>query len=163
MIIAGLVRLGRDAEVRRTPDGNPVANLAMAFNYGKKTADGRPTQWVDAQLWGDRAERLAPYLLTGTKLDVVLEDPHIETYQGQNGPGHKLVARVMSIEFTGDAQQNSQQPRQSQRQPAQQQSRAPAPQQNQQGRNSYQDARNTAPAPQRAASGFDDMDSDVPY
>jgi single-strand DNA-binding protein len=40
-----------------------VANVSLAFTYGKKGDDGkRPTQWVDASLWGQRAESLAPYI-----------------------------------------------------------------------------------------------------
>lgn len=106
MIITGLARLGRDAEVRHTPSGDAVANLALAFNYGKRGDDGnRPTQWIDASLWGDRANKLQQYLTKGVALSVVLEDPHVETYEGKNGSGAKLVARVVSIEFAGGGQQ----------------------------------------------------------
>ena len=59
----GLARIGKDAEVRFTPGGTAVANVSLAFTYGKKSDDGkRPTQWVDASLWGQRAESLAPYI-----------------------------------------------------------------------------------------------------
>lgn len=123
MILTGLARLGRNAEVRRTAGGEPVANLALAFNFGRAGADGkRPTQWIEAQLWGQRAEKLAPHLTKGTALDVVLEDPHIETYQGQNGQGHKLVARVVMLEFAGGGQQQSEQRQQSPQGQRQQQS-----------------------------------------
>ncbi|MCK9621984.1 MAG: single-stranded DNA-binding protein [Methylobacter sp.] len=36
MILTGLARLGRDAQVRFTAAGEPVASLALAFSYGKK-------------------------------------------------------------------------------------------------------------------------------
>ena len=92
----GLARLGRDAEIRTTSQGESVATLALAFSYGRKGSDGkRPTQWVDAALWGKRAEALAPYLLKGGLVSVSLEDVHIETFDGKNGPGHKLAARVV--------------------------------------------------------------------
>ena len=62
----GLARIGKDAEVRFTPSGAAVANVSLAFTYGKKGDDGkRPTQWVDASLWGQRAESLAPYIKKG--------------------------------------------------------------------------------------------------
>ncbi|WP_334166294.1 single-stranded DNA-binding protein [Achromobacter mucicolens] len=78
----GLARIGRDAVVRHTQGGEPVANLALPFAYGKKDADGkRPTQWVDASLWGQRAEALAPYLTVGVKVSVTIDEVHIETYE----------------------------------------------------------------------------------
>lgn len=103
----GLARLGRDAEVRYTPGGDAVANLSLAVSYGQKGGDdNRPTQWIDASLWGKRAESLAQYLVKGSLHCFTLDDIHIETYQGANGQGHKLVARVADIELgprVGDA------------------------------------------------------------
>ena len=140
--IVGVFRIGRDAEVRFTKDGDAVASLSLVFNHGKKEADGnKPSQWVDASLWGKRAEAMAPYLLKGSMIYAVIGDPHIETYQGKNGEGHKLVGKVIEIEFAGSrndgAAQNS----------------------------------TTTSAPQRqqpslrggVASGFDDMGNDIPF
>ena len=105
MILTGLARIGKDAELRYTASNEPVANLSLAFNYGRKGDDGkRPTQWIEASMWGKRAESLAPHLLKGKQVDVVLEEPHIETFEGRNGTGHKLVGRVLSIEFASDGQ-----------------------------------------------------------
>lgn len=138
----GLARLGRDAELRRTAQGEAVANLALAFSYGRKGEDGkRPTQWVEASLWGKRAESLMPYLKVGQQVMVSLEDAHIETYEGRNGPGHKLAARVVDVELCGGPGAGGS----GTREPAP--ARAPAP----------------APAPrQQGGSGFDDMSDDIP-
>ena len=142
MILTALARLGRDAEVRHTPKGEAVANLALAINYGRKGSDGnRPTQWVEASLWGARAESLAPHLMKGKLLYVVIEEPHIETYDGKNGQGHKMVGRIASLEFAGgkgDGQQSEPQQAPQQRQPTQRQQ----PQQ---------------------SSGFGDLDDDIPF
>lgn len=107
MILTGYCRVGQDVSLRYTNDGTAVANISLAFNYGRKGDDGkRPSQWVDASLWGQRAESLAEYLLKGTGLDVVLEDVHIETYQrSQGGEGSKLVGRVVILEFAGSTPQ----------------------------------------------------------
>lgn len=148
MHLTGIARLGKDAEVRFTPSGQQVANMALAFNYGRRGDDGnRPTQWVDASLWGDRAEKLAPHLLKGQRIYVVLEEPHIETYEGRNGPGSKLVARIASLEFVGskpDSAGQGQTPRQQQ-----------APQQSAPQRQ--------APTQQSSAGGFGDFDDDIPF
>ena len=105
MILTGLVRLGRDAVLRYMPDGTPVANMALAYNYGQKDEAGkRPAQWIEAALWGKRAEALVPHLLKGTALDVVLEDVRIETWSDRDGATRmKLAARVLNVEFAGRA------------------------------------------------------------
>ena len=47
----GMMRLGRDAELRYTPNNEPVTNLSLAYTHGKAGQDGkRPTQWIDATL-----------------------------------------------------------------------------------------------------------------
>jgi len=134
-----LARLGRDAELRTTSQGESVATLALAFSYGRKGNDGkRPTQWMDGALWGKRAEALAPYLLKGGLVSVLLEDVHIETYQGKNGEASKLVGRVVDVELAGGGERTA--------------SPAPAPR--------------AAPAPRpapSAGSGFEDMTDDVPF
>jgi single-strand DNA-binding protein len=96
MKMIGLARLGRDAELRYLPDGTAVANLSLSYICGQKKQGDQypPSQWIDASLWGKQAEVLAPYLVKGSVHCFTLEDIHIEKYQGQNGEGHKLVARV---------------------------------------------------------------------
>lgn len=103
MMLTGLARLGQDADVRYLADGTAVANLSLAYNYGKKDGEGkRPTQWVKASLWGERAEKAAPYLVKGTLLSVVLDDVCIETYERKDGgTGTNLKARLNTFEFAG--------------------------------------------------------------
>jgi single-strand DNA-binding protein len=129
-------RLGRDAEIRFLQSGEPVANLALATNVRKGKEE--ISVWVDASLWGKRAEVLAPMLLKGTQIMADLEGVHIETYQGKNGPTSKLVARVTDITLLGKKQDE--------------QGSAPAP----------RPAPAPAPAP-RPAPAFDVDDSDVPF
>lgn len=101
----GLARIGRDCEVRFLADGTAVANVSLAFSYGRKGQDGkRPTQWVDAAIFGKRAESLSPYLLKSGLVSVTVDDIHIETYQGKNGEGHKLVGSISQIELAGGGQ-----------------------------------------------------------
>lgn len=104
MILAGLARLGRDADLRYLPNGTPVAALALAFDYRSTKAGSqeRPTQWVDASLFGERARALAPHLIKGTSLNVVIEDPHVEQYpRRDNTVGAALRGTVVLIDFAG--------------------------------------------------------------
>ena len=145
VITTGVFRIGADAELRYVPSGEAVINLSLAFNYGKKNSENkRPTTWIDAGLWGDRAASLAQHLTKGRSIFAVLEDLHIETYNKRDGTqGSKLVARIGRIDFIsglGDRQEGA--------------APGPAPAQ--------------APAPRPATkpaggSGFDDMDDDIPF
>ena len=121
MILSGYVCLGRDAELRYTPNDVAVCNLALAYSYGQKGTDGKkPTQWVDAVLWGKQAEALQQYLLKGTKLAVVINDVHEESYTTQAGETRtKLVGKLIDLDFIGSGQgQQGQQQSQPQQKPA---------------------------------------------
>lgn len=142
--LIGLARLGDDARLRQAGSGDSVANLSLAFNYGKKDAHGKqPTTWVDASLWGKRADSLAQYLVKGQQVFVVMSDVHIETYEGKNGQGHKLVARIDDIQFAGSRQDGQSQ---SQQRPAEQ---ARSTQQQRQ--------------PAQQAAQLDDFEGDIPF
>jgi single-strand DNA-binding protein len=134
----GLARIGKDAEVRYTPGGAAVANVSLAFSYGKRGDDGkRPTQWVDASLWGQRAESLAPYIKKGGQIVAYLEDVSIQTFtKGDGTQATKMVARLVDLEFVAGGEQASSQPKPQ-----------PKPQ----------------AAPQSHGSGFDDMEDDIPF
>lgn len=97
------MRLGRDPELRLLADGTPVMNLALAYSYGKKGADGKkPTQWIEAGFFGKQAAAVHPYLHKGDQVGVSISDLHVETYEGKNGVGHKLSGRVVAFDFVGE-------------------------------------------------------------
>lgn len=58
--------LGRDAEVRSLNNGDQVANFSVADGQGKD----KLTIWWNCQLFGKRAQSLAPYLLKGQQVAV---------------------------------------------------------------------------------------------
>jgi single-strand DNA-binding protein len=141
-------RLGRDVELRYTPEGKAVAELALACNYGRRGEDGNyPTQWVRASLWDKQAEALAEYLTKGKGLVLVLRDVNVRQFDGKNGPSYSLEGTVVSLEFA--AGERAEGGGQAARAPAPAQ--APRPQQRQEQR---------PPAP---STGFDDMDDDIPF
>ena len=123
-------RLGRDAEVRFTPGGDAVCNLALACEYGRKGPDGKkPTQWIDATLWGKQAEALGPYLLKGQQLHFTIDDAHVETFAKADGTqGVKLTGKVIVIKFAGSPPQQGQAAPQQQARPTTQQTSRPAQQ-----------------------------------
>ena len=97
------MRLGRDAEARYLPDGQPIVTLSLAFNHGKKDDSGnRATQWVEGKFWGEYAAKAAPNMRKGMLLHMVLEDMHIEEFKKRDGtPAFKQVARVHTFDYTG--------------------------------------------------------------
>ena len=82
-MLAKLVRLGRDAEVRYTPKGDPVASLAMVYDVG--FGDSKRGQWIDGTLWGKRAESLGPYLTKGTQVVLYADDVELEQFMKKDG------------------------------------------------------------------------------
>jgi single-strand DNA-binding protein len=155
-LFIGIFRLGRDAELRHTQSGEAVCNLALAANYGKPGDDGkRPVQWVDASLFGKRAEALAPHMLKGTSLFCSIEDVHVETFEKKDGTtATSLRGRVNQIEFASPKSES----------PAP----APAPRQQQpQSQGGYRSSEpRRAPAPRQmnaTGTGFDGMDDDIPF
>lgn len=144
-IMSALVRIGRDAELRTLNDGTAVLNLALAYNYGKKENGKQPSQWVDASLFGARAEKLAQYLVKGQQLVVTLSDVYVREYQKKDGTtGNSLCGRVMDLEFAGSP-------------PAQKQAAQPAPQ-----RAQPQGVR-TGGAAQSAGPTVGFEDDDIPF
>lgn len=96
-----LCRIGNDPTIRHTPSGDAVLNLSLAYSYGRKGEDcKRPTQWLDASLWGKQAEAVQQYLKKGDQIIVSVDDLHIETYPKKDGTeGFKLSGRVASFDF----------------------------------------------------------------
>jgi single-strand DNA-binding protein len=65
--------LGRDAELRRTTTGTPVANFSLATTEVFKDRDGQrreETEWHRVSLMGKQAESVADYLLKGKQVYV---------------------------------------------------------------------------------------------
>jgi single-strand DNA-binding protein len=65
--------LGRDAEVRYTPGGAPVASFSIATTENWTSKDGEKheqTEWHRIVLWGKSAESLQPYLTKGKQIYV---------------------------------------------------------------------------------------------
>jgi len=69
IIVVG--NLGRDPELRYTPQGSAVCNLSIATNEKRKDKAGEMqdvTTWFRVTLWEKRAETAAKYLTKGSQV-----------------------------------------------------------------------------------------------
>ena len=148
MLMVGVARIGNEPVARYTPDGKAVMDISLAFDYGRKGNDGRrPTQWVNATMWGDRVEKLQPFLSKGSQVFVTMSEPHIETYDKKDGTqGFKLVGKVANIKLAGSKSDAAQDTHEAPQQPATRQ-QAPAP-------------RQAAPRAQQSAQGVAALEDD---
>ena len=90
--------LGRDAELRYTSGGAPVASVRIATTERFTDREGQKredTQWHDVVIWGKTAESLHEYLVKGKQIYV---EGRLQTRQWDDKDGNK---RYMT-EIRGD-------------------------------------------------------------
>ena len=102
VIIVG--NLGRDPELRYTPQGTPVCSFSMATNERRKDKSGEMqdhTTWFRITLWGRQAETAAQYLTKGKS--VYIEGRlRVEEYIDRDGkPRHSLEVNATDMQFIG--------------------------------------------------------------
>lgn len=75
--------LGRDSELTMAQNtGKAILKWSVAVSKGYKKEDG--TNWFNCVMFGERAEKLAQYLVKGTK--VICEGSlQLGTYEGNDG------------------------------------------------------------------------------
>lgn len=64
-------RIGKDAVTRHTQGGKAVTGFSLAVDRG--WGENKQTIWLDCSAWGDRWEKVAPYLLKGSQIAVAGE------------------------------------------------------------------------------------------
>ncbi len=90
--------LGRDPEMRYTPDGRPVTQFSVAVNRNTKTQSGEwleETEWFRVTVWGNQAERMAENLRKGSRVYV---EGRFRTREWEAQDGTKRTA----LEVTAD-------------------------------------------------------------
>lgn len=100
--------LGRDPELRYTPQGTPVCNFSMATNERRKDKTGEMqdhTTWFKVTLWNRQAETAAQYLQKGRP--VYIEGRlRVEEYTDRDGKlRHSLEVNATDMQFIGGARQ----------------------------------------------------------
>jgi single-strand DNA-binding protein len=99
--------LGRDPELRYTPQGTPVCSFSLATNERRKdrnTGENNDiTTWFRVTLWGRQAEVASQYLTRGKS--VYIEGRlRVEEYTDRDGkPRHSLEVNATDMQFIGGA------------------------------------------------------------
>lgn len=96
-IITVAGQLGKDAETRAMPDGTKVASFSVADSQGKD----KPTIWWNCQLFGKRAESLAPYLLKGGAVTVAGSVTEREWVDKDGQKRKSMDVRVSDVALQG--------------------------------------------------------------
>ncbi len=103
--------LGRDPDLRFTPNGTPVTRFSVATSRSWTGADGQPqerTTWWQVSVWGKQAETVSQNLRKGSQVFIEGRmDPDPETggpklwtdRSGQARASFEIVAR--RVKFTG--------------------------------------------------------------
>ena len=159
-----LGNLGKDPEVRYTPNGNAVCNLRLATtrNWKDKTSGDKveETEWHSVVLYDRQAEIAGEYLRKGRPVYI---EGRLKTRKWQDKDGNdryttEIVAESMQLlggredgggamrEDPGSGSERSERPERAER-PAAAAPRAPA----------------SKPAASKSATAFDNMDDDIPF
>jgi single-strand DNA-binding protein len=104
--------VGRDPELRYTPNGQPMCSFSVASNHRYKAASGEQreeTEWFNCSAFGKQAEICNQYLIKGSQV-YVEGRLRSRTYQTQTGETRfSIDVMVSDVQFLGkrDGQRTS--------------------------------------------------------
>lgn len=124
--------IGKDAEIRFTAGGDAICQFSFALTsgYGEKQV----TTWLNCNLWGKRAETLAPMLLKGTRIGITGELTNRPYTDKSGNEKYSLEVRVSDVTLLSKKDAST-------------------------GSASHETARPN----EQNAGGFDEMDQDIPF
>lgn len=132
--ISAVGRVVADAEVRFTKSGDPIASFRLASDVG--FGDNKTTNWFSCQIWGKRAESLAPHLTKGSQLTVF---GTLKLREWEDKEGQKKLSPDISVDdlaFQGGKRDSESTP-------------------------SQKPANSSKSSPK--SIGFDDLDGEIPF
>jgi len=99
--------LGRDPEMKYTPQGNPMTTFSMAVSRNRRTPEGdwkEETEWFRIVAWQKLAETCNEYLRKGSKVYI---EGRLQTreYTGQDGQPRQIVEVVANEMVLLDSRQ----------------------------------------------------------
>jgi len=97
-----LVRIGRDAELRTTPNGKTVLGLSVVYDVGY--GENKKSQWLNLVMFGQQAEKVAQHFTKGKQIVARVDDVYIDEYNGKSS----LKGTLVSFEFVQDGKRPEQ-------------------------------------------------------
>lgn len=121
--------VGRDPELKTTPNGSMVANFSIAVRQRKVNGEYPPARWVKVEVWGKPAEYVTDYVRRGDTVVVYGEVMTPEVFTRRDGSqGVAEVFRASNVENFGRREDGGQRPQgQQQAAPAPAPAAAPSP------------------------------------
>lgn len=102
-VFTGIGRIGRDAEVRYTPNQIAVATWPVGIDVGY--GDNKQTLWLECSIFGKRAEGgLIDHLTKGKQIGVTGEIGVREWDKNDGSKGHKVTLRVNDVKLLDGGQ-----------------------------------------------------------
>lgn len=104
--------VGRDPELKQAGQSQVLSFSVADSEYIYSKGNDAEAQWFNVELWGKRAESLAPILSKGQKITVYGQLVQ-RSYEGANGKGKSLdikdarVSIVSKRELAADSSANS--------------------------------------------------------
>ena len=90
--------VGRDPEMRYTPQGHAVTSFSVATSYGK--GDDKATEWFNCSAWGKQAELTNEYLRKGSQV-YVEGSIRSREYEVDGKARFSLDVSVNQVQFLG--------------------------------------------------------------
>ncbi|MGB7925264.1 MAG: single-stranded DNA-binding protein [Pyrinomonadaceae bacterium] len=104
IIVVG--NLGRDPEMRYTPQGTPLCTFSLASNERRRNSAGEQqdvTTWFRVKVWGKQAEAVSRYLSKGRSV-YVEGRLHVEDWTDRDGkPRYTLEVNASDVQFIDGA------------------------------------------------------------
>ena len=99
--------IGRDCEVRVTPNGKSIATFPLPVKQGY--GEHEKTSWVQCKLFGNQAEKLSQYLTKGIKVVVTGSFVMDEWTDKENNKRSTATVLVNSLEFASQSNEGHRQ------------------------------------------------------
>lgn len=109
-VLSAIGNVGKDAEVRFLPNGDPILNFSFALTSG--FGEKQITSWLNCSLFGKRAETLAPMILKGQKIGITGEIVNREYTDKDGAKKYSLECRLSNVTLLGKKDDNATQQRQ---------------------------------------------------
>src|SRR5258706_12852436 len=101
--------LGKDPDLRYTPQGKAVANFSLATNEKRKDKSGEMvdiTTWFKITVWGNQAENAAKYLYKGSPIYIQGRLQIEEWTDRDNNNRYTLAVNASDMQFISAGKKN---------------------------------------------------------